>query len=95
MNTLFCGIDLGTRVSSLCIMDANRKVMRSWEGKNSKMLDELRGYGGKMHCIVESAPLAESVCLGLESIGLTAEVVDSRHTKALLNGKKKTDKKPA
>jgi transposase len=42
--------------------------------------------------VVESSPLAESLSRSVEELGATIEVIDSRHTKSVLNGRKKTDR---
>ena len=88
----FCGIDLGTRSSAICIINKNKEVIRQWAGSNSELIEELRAFGQKMTCVVEASPLAESLCLKVEALGHNIEIVDSRHTRALLHGKKKTDK---
>jgi transposase len=94
MNKLFCGIDLGTRSSALCIINRNKEIIHRWKGGNEKLCDELKKHVGSAHvsCVIEAGPLAESVCLQVEGIGAQIEIVDSRHTKALLHGKKKTDR---
>jgi transposase len=94
MIKLFCGIDLGTRSSALCIVDETKKVIHRWGGSNAKLSEELGKWTSKaaVRCVVEAGPLAESICLKVESVGATIEIVDSRHTKALLHGKKKTDR---
>jgi len=92
MSTLFCGIDLGTRASSLCVIDSGKKVLRRWSGKNSELTKVVAQLCPEAHCVVESSPLAESVCRAIEGLGATIEIIDSRHAKALLHGKKKTDR---
>ncbi len=94
MNELFCGIDLGTRSSSICILDKKRVVTGRWSGKNGKLCEELKKHVSVANvcCVIEAGPLAESVSLEVEQVGAKIEVVDSRHTKALLHGKKKTDR---
>ena len=92
MNKVFCGIDLGTRSSSFCVVDGDKAVIQRWSGSNCRLIENLEKLEGKLHCVVEACPLAESICEKVEEIGATMEVVDSRHTKALLHGKKKTDR---
>ncbi len=94
MNNLFCGIDLGTRSSSICIVSEKKQVLHRWSGSNDKLcsaIEKLKGNSG-ISCVVESGPLSESICRKVEGIGANIEIVDSRHTKALLHGKKKTDR---
>lgn len=92
MNELFCGIDAGVRSSSICILSREKELVRRWDGKTSEIADVLREYGERLCCVVETAPLAESLCRMVEGIGGRIEIIDSRHTKALLHGKKKTDR---
>lgn len=92
MNRLFCGIDMGTRSSSICVIDVEKKVVHRWHGRNDAICEELRRLEGELHCVVEAGPLAESYCNAIEQIGAQIEIVDSHHTKSLLRGKKKTDK---
>lgn len=94
MNKLFCGIDLGTRSSSICIVNEKKELIHRWSGQNSGLCVEiakLRG-NGVMYCVIGSGPLAESISRNVEGVGAHIEIVDSRHTKALLHGKKKTDR---
>lgn len=94
MNSLFCGIDLGTRSSAICVINGKKQVLKQCKVTNNKLSDTIELIKGnqKMFCIVESGPLAESICNKVEGIGAEIEIVDSRHTKALLHGKKKTDR---
>lgn len=92
MTSLFCGIDLGTRASSLCVVDNQGKRISSFTGSNDAVVEYVCSLGDDILTIVESSPLAESICNRVELGGGFAEIVDSRHTKALLNGKKKTDR---
>lgn len=92
MNELFCGIDAGVRSSSICILNREKELIRRWSGKTSEMADVFREYGSRLRCVVETAPLAESICQMVEKVGGRIEIIDSRHTKALLHGKKKTDR---
>ena len=89
---LFCGIDVGTRSSSFCVLDRDQKVVKAWSGLTARICEELSKVPGKKKCIVEAGPLAESLCLKVEAMGANIEIVDSRHTKALLQGKKKTNR---
>lgn len=88
MNELFCGIDLGTRSSSFCVFNGKKEVVKRWEGSNRRIRAELSELSGKMRCVVEAAPLAESVCNEVEKLGAQIEIIDSRHTKGLIHGKK-------
>lgn len=92
MDTLFCGIDLGTRASSVCVIDSGKRVIKRWSGKNKELSGVIGEFGSGIHCVIETSPLAESVCRSIEDVGGTIEIIDSRHAKALLHGKKKTDR---
>lgn len=73
-------------------MDNNKKVLHEWSGKNTQLAREIKRYSPDILCVVESSPLAETVCKWVEELGGKVEIVDSRHTKAILCGKKKTDR---
>jgi transposase len=92
MNRVFCGIDLGTRSSSICILKREKAVIHRWSGLNRKLEEALKGYADDLLCIVEASPLAESVCRRVEALKARIEIVDSRHTKSVLHGRKKTDR---
>lgn len=92
MSKLFCGIDLGTRSSCFCIVNEQRQVVQRWSGRTDRLVLELSLVSVKLRCVVEASPLAETVCGEVEKFGGEIEIVDSRHTKALLHGKKKTDR---
>lgn len=92
MRELFCGIDVGTRASAICLINNEKKVVKRWQGSTSKVSEVLKDFGPKVHCVTESGPLAETICAAVEKHGATIEIVDSRHTKAILKGKKKTDR---
>ena len=88
MNKYFCGIDLGVRSSSICIIDENKKIVQRWQGRTSSIAKEIGKRAGKIHCVIEAGPLAESICVAVEGVGASIEIIDSRHTKALLHGNK-------
>lgn len=96
MNMIYCGIDLGTRSSAICIVNKEHIVVEEWHGKNSDLLAVLKRYTSNkenhVQCLVEAAPLAETVCRKVEAIGGHIEIVDSKATKSLLRHGKKTDK---
>lgn len=43
-------------------------------------------------CGIDVGTRSSSICVKVESIGAEIEIIDSRHTKALLQGRKKTDR---
>ena len=92
MCNLFCGIDLGTRSSAICVIDRKKQTVLRWQGSTQSVSKTLSKLRRKIHCVIEAGPFAESVCERVEACGKSIEIIDSRHTKALLHGKKKTDK---
>ena len=38
----FCGIDLGTRSSTFCVVNKEKKVVHRWQGKNSGLIQEVK-----------------------------------------------------
>lgn len=92
MCNLFCGIDVGTRSSALCIISKENEIVERWKGSTRDISSVLSKYRCKLQCVIESGPLSESICEKVEGFGKSIEIIDSRHTKAVLHGKKKTDK---
>jgi transposase len=88
MKRVFCGIDLGTRSSSVCVIDESKKVLKRWTGRNEQLALELSKISDELRCVVEAGPLSEKICVEVEQIGGHIEIVDSRHTRGLLHGKK-------
>lgn len=95
----YCGIDLGNKRTTICVMDKQRKVLRLSEVTTTR--EELRkvlsGYR-KLTCIVEAAPLAEWSAGEIEKLGHKVTVVCPRKAKVALESqgaRKKTDKRDA
>jgi len=94
----YCGIDLGKKETTICIIGKNRQVI--WEEQVSTTKSGIRGVMQryrKVECIVEASPLAEWLCTEVEKFGHKITVVCPRKTKAALSGqaKRKTDKRDA
>ncbi len=53
---LFCGIDVGTRSSSFCVLDRDQKVVKAWSGLTARICEELSKVPGKKKCILEAGP---------------------------------------
>jgi hypothetical protein len=72
----YCGIDLGSKRTTVCVMDKQRKVLRLIEVKTTKegLKEALSGYR-KLTCIVEAAPLAEWTATAVEALGHKITVV--------------------
>ena len=88
----YIGIDAGTRTSNICVISNDKKVLKELIVSNKQISKEIKAISGLKHCIIEAGPLSEFICEQVESTGATIDIVDSRHTKALLQGRKKTDK---
>jgi transposase len=90
---IYIGCDLGARRSALCVMDPEMRVLEEWQGHNLEIIEVLKRYRGKkVFSVVESCGMSEWYCRQCESEGIEVSVIDSRHTKDILRGKKKTDK---
>jgi transposase len=95
----YCGIDLGSKRTTVCVMDKQRKVLRLIEVKTTKegLKEALSGYR-KLTCIVEAAPLAEWTATAVEALGHKITVVCPRKAKVALESqgvRKKTDARDA
>jgi transposase len=94
----YCGIDLASKRTAICVIDQHRRVKKevevATEGKT--IGDALSGYRG-LTCIVEAAPLAEWLCREVEAMGHKISIVCPRKAKVALasQGKKKTDRRDA
>ena len=90
---MYCGIDLASKTSALCVMDGEGSVI--WEGE---CFTDEDGFGRALRrfealrCVVEASPLCEWVAKRVESLGHEVTVVDPRKAKAVITTKKKTDK---
>lgn len=94
----YCGIDLGSKSTEICVIQGNRQVVTEMEVATSRagIGKALKRYR-KVTCIVEASPLAEWVCLEVEKLGHKITIVCPRKAKAALSGhsRKKTDKRDA
>lgn len=89
----YCGIDLASKTSALCVMDANQGIELETECSTHEdgFRQALRGFQ-ELVCVVEASPLAEWVAGLLEGIGHQVIVIDPRRAKAVIATKKKTDR---
>ena len=97
--TKYCGIDLGNKRTSICIVDNRRQVVREVEVKTDTegLKEALKGYR-KLTCLVEAAPLAEWLSKEVEALGHKITVVCPRKAKVALESqgkRKKTDRRDA
>jgi transposase len=89
----YCGIDLASKASAVCVMDAHGVILQEAELPTDE--DSLRtrlGGQGAMKCVVEASPLAEWAARTVERLGHEAVIIDARRAKAVVCTKKKTDK---
>lgn len=96
--TYYCGIDLGNKHTSICIIDKRRQVVKEIEvATESKALADVLKRYRKLECVVEAAPLAEWLAKYVEKLGHKIAVVCPRQAKVALasQGKKKTDRRDA
>lgn len=97
---MYCGTDLASKESEICILDERRQVKAAEAIKTTSqgIRNFFKGYRG-LRVIVEAAPLAEWFCKEVEACkrGHKVVVVCPRRAKAALSGasKKKTDKRDA
>lgn len=89
----YCGIDLASKASAVCVMDAGRKILLEVGCATDEdgFGQALKGYEG-LRCVVEASPLSEWVAGVVEGLGHEVVVVDARQAKAVITSKKKTDR---
>ena len=89
----YCGIDLASKSSSICVLNDDGKILRERDVFTDKdgFRQGLSRYKG-LKCVIEASPLAEWVAQTLEALGHQVVVIDPRKAKGLIKTKKKTDK---
>ena len=89
----YCGIDLASKASAICVMDEQQGLLfeRVCPTDEDGFRQVLRGYG-RLRCVLEASPLSEWVADILEALGHEVIVIDPRKAKAVICNKKKTDK---
>ena len=92
----YCGIDLASKSSDICIVNPKGKVLRrkSIDTEASDIDKALEGLG-VLEVIIEASPLAESVAQIIEDLGHIPIIVDARAAKNLMSAMKKTDRRDA
>lgn len=89
----YCGIDLASKASALCIMDETGAILQEDEVPTDA--DGFRrglGHWARLTCVVEASPLAEWSAQALTDLGHEAVIIDARRAKAVVCTKKKTDR---
>lgn len=97
--TYYCGIDLGNKSTTICVIDKRRVVIKEIEITTDadSICREIKGYR-KLECLVEAAPLAEWLSKIVEQLGHKITVVCARRVKIALESggkKRKTDRRDA
>lgn len=88
----YCGIDLASKTSAVCVMDGSGAVVEEFElATDEESLH--RGFVGRerIRVVIEASPLAEWAASELECAGHEVVVIDPRRAKAVVCTKKKTD----
>lgn len=92
----YCGIDLASKRSAVCVINARRDVLEEREVTTDEDMfrEVLRKYRG-LTCVVEAAPLAEWLSRLVEELGHRITIVCPRKAKVAMHAKKKTDRRDA
>lgn len=90
------GIDVADKASAICVVDEAGKVLA--EGTVPTDEQALRRWLVRFdhgRVVIEACPLAEWLARVVETSGHTAEVIDARTAKRLMQSRKKTDRRDA
>jgi transposase len=92
MNT-YCGLDVSNKSTAICVIDEAGTILceLTVATEVGVIVKGLRGFG-KVRCVIEASPLAESLATGVERAGHIVELLDTRQAKIITHSKKKTDK---
>lgn len=92
----YCGIDLASRVTAVCVVDESDRIVleRTVASERAALARALCGFEGAL-CLVEAAPLAEWCKRELEALGHRCEIIDTRAAKGFFEARKKTDQRDA
>jgi len=96
---LFVGLDVSVRTTSVCVMDANGKVLKEAkvESEPQAIATLLGSLGGHYRRVgLEAGPLSQWLYSGLAAAGFPVICVETRHMKAALSAQiNKTDRNDA
>lgn len=89
----YCGIDLASKASAICVIDNSGDVVAEFEVATDAdgFRSGLSRWPG-LKCVMEASPLSEWVANELELTGHEAVIIDARKAKAVIQTKKKTDR---
>lgn len=92
----YCGIDLASKSSTLCIIDSKGKVLQESTIKTETAdLHRVLKDFDELTVIIEASPLAETIARAVEDIGKLPVIIDARAAKNLMSSMKKTDRRDA
>lgn len=89
----YCGIDLASKTSAICVMNSDRHIELETEAPTDEdgFRQALRDQQ-ELVCVIEASPLAEWISRVLEGLGHQVIIIDPRKAKAVIATKRKTDK---
>ena len=92
----YCGIDLSSKTTALCVVNEQDKVVceREVATDPDRIARHLQPFRG-VRCLVEAAPMAEWCKRGLEARGIECRIIDTRRAQKLFESRKKTDRRDA
>jgi transposase len=92
----YCGIDLASKTTALCVVNEQDKVICERETATDleRIARQLQPFR-RVLCLVEAAPLAEWCKRGLEAHGIECQIIDTRRAQKLFDSRKKTDQRDA
>ncbi|NRA37444.1 MAG: transposase [Planctomycetes bacterium] len=93
----YCGIDLGSMHSQICIIDADDHVLYNKKLRNNieSFVHLLQEYGAHIRVLVESTFNWDWIVDGLQAAGIEVTLAHSFGIKAITTAKVKTDKRDA
>ena len=92
----YCGIDLASKASAICVMDSLGAVLEKLEIPTDE--DGFRvalSRWSELKCVLEASPLAEWAAQQVEMLGYGVSGIDPRQANAVMQTKKKTDRRDA
>ena len=91
-----CGIDLASKTTALCVVDGDDRVVCERDlATDGKLIAGCLAKFTPVRCVVEAAPLAESLRVELAAFGIDCTIVDARAAKGFFESRKKTDRRDA
>jgi len=93
----YCGIDLGSKHSQVCIIDADDQVLYNKKLRNQidSFVHLLKDYGSQLKVLVESTFNWDWIVDGLQAAGIHVELAHAFGLAAITSAKVKTDKRDA